>query len=332
MKLVIGTDEAGYGPNIGPLAIAATAWPVDDGAEDLFQDFQSCFCRPDQTPNGRLWVGDSKQLHKSSSGPGSLEKSVLPLCFRDSDRLASGQTSWSDLLTCVQCGANRVSKASPGLPWYEDFDPQLPQHLTETEVKTKLELVDQFLSSVQPTEDFRPMQRATLIEAEQFNAQSDRLGNKATLLSYSTLQLVRDIMAEVAKSTNPPSQIEVYCDKHGGRSGYAGILQDLFDESWVQELERMPRLSRYQLSYRGIPVSFTFLAKGESQFPIAYASMIAKYLREISVMAFNQYWESRIEGYQPTAGYPVDAKRVRKQIEPAINKLGLRETHWWRLR
>ena len=29
MTLVIGTDEAGYGPNLGPLVVAATAWRVD---------------------------------------------------------------------------------------------------------------------------------------------------------------------------------------------------------------------------------------------------------------------------------------------------------------
>ena len=27
-RIVIGVDEAGYGPNIGPLIVAATAWRV----------------------------------------------------------------------------------------------------------------------------------------------------------------------------------------------------------------------------------------------------------------------------------------------------------------
>ena len=34
MTLLIGTDEAGYGPNLGPLVVAATAWRVDTPAED----------------------------------------------------------------------------------------------------------------------------------------------------------------------------------------------------------------------------------------------------------------------------------------------------------
>ena len=31
MAILIGVDEAGYGPNYGPLAIAATAWCVAEG-------------------------------------------------------------------------------------------------------------------------------------------------------------------------------------------------------------------------------------------------------------------------------------------------------------
>src|SRR5437773_7720743 len=32
MVFVLGTDEAGYGPNLGPLCIAASAWEQPDGA------------------------------------------------------------------------------------------------------------------------------------------------------------------------------------------------------------------------------------------------------------------------------------------------------------
>ena len=31
MTYLIGTDEAGYGPNLGPLVISATVWQVPDG-------------------------------------------------------------------------------------------------------------------------------------------------------------------------------------------------------------------------------------------------------------------------------------------------------------
>ena len=31
MGYAIGTDEAGYGPNLGPLVISATVWEIPDG-------------------------------------------------------------------------------------------------------------------------------------------------------------------------------------------------------------------------------------------------------------------------------------------------------------
>ena len=31
MAILIGIDEAGYGPNYGPLVVAATAWHVPEG-------------------------------------------------------------------------------------------------------------------------------------------------------------------------------------------------------------------------------------------------------------------------------------------------------------
>ncbi len=35
MGYVLGTDEAGYGPNLGPLVVTATLWEVpDDSQED----------------------------------------------------------------------------------------------------------------------------------------------------------------------------------------------------------------------------------------------------------------------------------------------------------
>ncbi len=38
-RVFIGTDEAGYGPNLGPLVITATSWqaPADLNCEQLWE-------------------------------------------------------------------------------------------------------------------------------------------------------------------------------------------------------------------------------------------------------------------------------------------------------
>ena len=40
MSFLIGTDEAGYGPNLGPLTIAGTLWAVPDQVADLYGSLQ----------------------------------------------------------------------------------------------------------------------------------------------------------------------------------------------------------------------------------------------------------------------------------------------------
>ena len=46
MTFVLGTDEAGYGPNLGPLCVAASAWQLTDEAdvESLYDRLASVVC------------------------------------------------------------------------------------------------------------------------------------------------------------------------------------------------------------------------------------------------------------------------------------------------
>ena len=53
----------------------------------------------------------------------------------------------------------------------------------------------------------------------------------------------------------------------------------------------------------------------ESHFPVALASMYCKYVRELFLELFNKYWQERLPGLRPTAGYPRDARRFLKDID-----------------
>ena len=44
----IGTDEAGYGPNLGPLVVTGTLWESEDCTDDLYQLLAPCVA--DQPP------------------------------------------------------------------------------------------------------------------------------------------------------------------------------------------------------------------------------------------------------------------------------------------
>ncbi len=79
MAYFVGTDEAGYGPNLGPLVITATVWRVESIQDtDLYAKLRDVL-RPasPKTPADALVVADSKVIYKSGKGLELLEKGVL---------------------------------------------------------------------------------------------------------------------------------------------------------------------------------------------------------------------------------------------------------------
>jgi len=63
-----------------------------------------------------------------------------------------------------------------------------------------------------------------------------------------------------------------------------------------------------------------FLAKGESHhLPIALASMVSKYLRELFMRLLNRFWAERVgDRLVPTAGYYTDGQRFLADIDQAL--------------
>ena len=70
----------------------------------------------------------------------------------------------------------------------------------------------------------------------------------------------------------------------------------------------------------------------ESHFPVAMASMICKYLRELAMKLFNRFWQEHLPGLKPTKGYPVDARRFKQDIAEAQTRLGIPDEILWRER
>jgi hypothetical protein len=109
MAILIGVDEAGYGPNYGPLAIAATAWRVDPfsclhrtgppaprsrtqqsrhtatsaaapphpSTINLYKLLKKGVARTPQEGKRRIAIADSKELYKPGLGLRQLERGVL---------------------------------------------------------------------------------------------------------------------------------------------------------------------------------------------------------------------------------------------------------------
>ena len=82
MGYLIGTDEAGYGPNFGPLVISASVWHVPDGVrgDDLFRRLNRIIAgslkQAQELPQPCMVVADSKILYNSGGDLRHLERGL----------------------------------------------------------------------------------------------------------------------------------------------------------------------------------------------------------------------------------------------------------------
>ncbi len=319
MVYVLGTDEAGYGPNLGPLCIAASAWEMPDDAPDdgLYDRLAAVVCAEPGKGCERLAIADSKALYKSGSSLELLERGVLTAlaCL---DRLPrKWRTIWRAL------DAEALAQIDDA-PWHEEFDEELPLHCVAEELRAKaLGVLDGcLLAEVKIVE----LQAAALFPVA-FNAAVHDCDNKAEVLSLTTLRLARRVIEGL-----PPGRAIVFCDKHGGRNRYAALLQHVFPDELVIAKIEGAALGVYHVRHAGRAIEFRFQPKGERHLPTALASMTAKYLRELAMRPFNTFWQRHVPDLKATAGYNTDAIRFFKDIRAARKRLKIADGLMWRER
>ena len=333
MPYLVGTDEAGYGPNLGPLVVSATVWRVDSLEDkDLFSRLKGTVRTADKSAHdpdadanadgdkgSAVVIGDSKDLYKPGKGLGGLEQGV----FACLGAVKKKPRSWRTIFkTLAKDDCNSLEE----LPWYRDFNDKLPVELPKQQLNAD---ADQLKSACEQAKCIPTRIASRVVFPHRFNDMCEEYGNKASALSQTTLQLVRDVLQEVADD----EEVYVLCDKHGGRNKYGPLLNDVFPETLAMVRHEGREESVYHLGSGNRRRELVFRAKADAGFlPTALASMVSKYLRELAMRAFNAYWTSQVQDLKPTAGYPGDARRFKKQIESTQKKLGIDDHVLWRNR
>jgi hypothetical protein len=328
MAYLIGTDEAGYGPNLGPLVISATVWEVPDSVnrDNLFHRLTRVISpqlrekgETDGSPRPipRIVMADSKKLYAPGKGLHHLERglwaafALLGRCPR----------TWRDVWQALAPDAIDVM---PGIPWYTDYDGPAPSACDSEEIGAMADpLRDGFAAAGVRLVDVR----SRAVFAQQFNDLVERHDSKGTVLSQQTLSLAVDMMRLL-----PDAPISLVCDKHGGRNRYRDLLQGHFPDGLVEVHGEGSQQSVYRFGPPLRRVEVCFRAKAESCLPAALASMASKYLRELAMQAFNAFWRRRVPGLLPTAGYPQDAKRFRADVAETQRQLNISDHIFWRCR
>ena len=366
-------DEAGYGPNLGPLVVAATAWEVEDEGSGLANQgdcgLRIADCGFRSQGNGRqsairnpkseidsprydlhrslrrvvakrpstrrIAIADSKVLYHPGHGLRQLERGVHAVLLA----MRQSPSCWSEIVKYCQADPDSHHLRAC---WPEGFDCCLPIDASADEIA---QLGARFQRACDAAA-VRPLAiRARLVFPAQFNDLVADYGSKGAALSHITVGLLREITDALhagrfrnpdaltpPSAFPPPPSIHAVCDKHGGRSYYTALLQHHFSEHWIEPIYETRAESRYEWGPPDARVSVAFRVEGERFLPTALASMTAKYLRELAMRAFNEYWCALVPGLRSTAGYPNDAHRFRNDIAAAQRELGIDDRALWRNR
>jgi hypothetical protein len=365
MGILIGMDEAGYGPNLGPLAVAATAWQVDEegsgfrvqgsadgepasaggqsggilvakanpkskirspkseSAPDLYRLLRNIVAK--SPSERRVPIADSKALYTPAAGLRHLERGLHAVLHAMEEQL----DCWSAIVQ--YCGADPDGRHRQ-VCWPDNFDCPIPVHADTNE----LARLGPRFSRACETVSVRPLLiRARLVFPEQFNNLIAHFGNKATALSHVTIGLLREVidcLCPPPSALRPPPSIRAVCDKHGGRNFYTALLQHHFSEHWISPTYESHAESHYEWGPDEARVRVCFRMNGETFLPTALASMTAKYLRELAMKAFNEFWCAHVPNLRPTAGYYGDSRRFKNDIAPKQRELGIDDHLIWRNR
>ncbi|AMV38671.1 hypothetical protein [Planctomyces sp. SH-PL62] len=329
----VGIDEAGYGPNLGPLvmtAVVVESLRPDDGPT------------PDLDPPASLWDDLAATVRRVGKGKGDDR-----LLVDDSKAILKGGRGRERLLSSAFALLDAGGRPLPGSPAglvasLADRDPTEAEierwlGLDETEPPwPAVDLIDRLRLRL-AARPFAPPSGAwrvaevhvEIVGPERFNEGLSRHASKAAVHFEAFARLLRAVW-ECAADGRPT---RVRGDKHGGRHFYREPLLAALPDAWIDRGAEGPALSEYTIRAPGREVNLRLTPRADAEDAlVALASIVGKAVRECWMDVFNAFWARRVPGLKPSAGYPVDASRFRRDVEPTAIALGIEPRLWWRAR
>ena len=312
--LMIGIDEAGYWPLLGPLVVAGTAFRMD-GCDDpaaapseLAKRLKRAIAAPGVQTRGRLRVGDSKQVFGGRREIGDLERPVL--AFLACAGLVAARDragSLDDVLRAV--GADAAERRA--LPWYAGEPARYPCDGCWDDAASDAAALAERLARVGV--EFVGF-AAEVVPERRLNEDARRVGNKADALFATTAGVLERLLAR----RRDAEAVDATLDHQGGRRFYLPLLQPRWPAAFVWALEEEELRSTYRVALADAPVVVRFLVGGDREAPwVGLASMGAKYLREVYMGLFNAWFAGICPDVAPTAGYLCAAGRRLEETREA---------------
>jgi hypothetical protein len=330
----VGIDEAGYGPNLGPLVMTAVVaestgepdrQPRKGRALDFWGELTATVDRAGGDPD-RLWVDDSKLILRGGKGRDRLESACFAAVHAAANQVPSCLEELLELLGAGTLEAAEISPWSARGPDGGDGRTEGSRHPLAGSAGLDRLLARQPLAP--KSARWRVVAvRSVIVGPARFNQGLCAAGLKSTVHFEAFERLLRQVWNLAGDGITT----RVCGDKHGGRHYYFPLLIQAFGDAWIDRGEEGADISRYTIRDGTRRLDLLVMPRAEAHDGlVALASIVSKTVRELWMDVFNAYWKARVPELRPTAGYHTDAHRFRSEIEATAIAEQLDPALWWR--
>jgi ribonuclease HIII len=306
MAILVGIDEAGYGPLLGPLVVSGVAFSLPQSLlkSDLWTVLNNAVSRDKKRLAGRLLINDSKKAFSREKGPVHLLRTVLA-CLETLWQSQNPLAPFAAPQTLLEL-LKQISPASWGdlsrYPWYTELSSAAlswPQDAAFAAGVWQRTLEKQQMKLL--------WMQTRFLEAGLYNERIEKIKNKSRVLFIEICSLIHEVFCHYSDHDGP---VQFLIDRQGGRMQYHQELLGMFPGMELTILSESETLSSYEMSSGNKKMRLHFCVEADSKFlPVSLASMTSKLIRELLVEELNRYFAQTCPVLKPTAGYWQDGQR-----------------------
>lgn len=302
MAFLVGIDEAGFGPLLGPLVVSSSVFSLPQGllTADFWQILAKSVSDKRKRLAGRLLIADSKKTYNKTIGIGHLERTVLTVLRY----LGKKPTNLSELIEilCPDC-LERLRD----YPWYSNTE----NYCLSAETGDRMIALSMFAGDLASNGIRLEDLNSCCLDVAYYNKMVSTVKNKASVLFTATSQLIQTVFNNYAGE-----ELHIIIDRQGGRMHYQQNLQRMFPDMSLRIVRESPEISSYEMQANRGSIRVHFVVGADGKYlPVSLASMVSKYLREVLIGCINRYFTGFSPDIRPTAGYWEDGLRFIEDLK-----------------